>query len=101
MAKTIDIKEDDAALCGGGAHRYFFCPPEDFFAKKVWTPQKIRGQWGDKREKVKMLKYLFTISYRLFPISCAGNSKPEQSLLITRESILFRVHRGLFAGTAE
>ena len=71
MAKTIDIKaEDDAATMWGDAP-YIFCPPKDFFYKKSLTTQKIRGQQGDKREKVKMLKYLFTISYRfsLFPAS--------------------------------
>ena len=35
MAKTIDIKaEDDAATMWGDAP-YFFCPPKDFFTKKV------------------------------------------------------------------
>ena len=33
MAKTIDIKEDDAALCGG-AHRYFFVPRRTFSQEK-------------------------------------------------------------------
>ena len=49
MAKTIDFKaEDDAAT-----------------------------MWGDKREKVKILKHLFTISYKLslFP---ATEKEPRQ-----------------------
>ena len=48
-----------------------FVPQRTISQKKSLTSQKNRGQQGDKREKVKKLKYLFTISYRLslFPAS--------------------------------
>ena len=66
-----------------------FLSPEGLFHEKSLGPQKIRGQQGDKREKVKKLKYLFIISYRLILFSASANSKPEQSLLITRAGVLF------------
>ena len=34
MAKTIDIKEDDAALCGGGRTVTFFVPRRTFSQEK-------------------------------------------------------------------
>jgi len=43
MAKTIDIKaEDDAATMWGGDAPYIFCPPKDFFTKKVWGRQHLK-----------------------------------------------------------
>ena len=51
-----------AAKLGRGSS--FLSPGLKNPAKKLAAP-KFRGQQGDKREKVKVLKYLFTISYRL------------------------------------
>ena len=31
--------------CHAGTHLYFFCPPKDFFTKKVWGLKKF----GDSR----------------------------------------------------
>ena len=61
---------------GGGGAPLLFLSPEGLFHKKNLIPHTIRGQQGDKREKVKKLKYLFTISYipSLFPAS--ENSLP-------------------------
>ena len=50
-----------------------FLSPEGLFHEKSLGPQKIRGQQGDKREKVKKLKYLFTISYILSLFSTSGD----------------------------
>ena len=60
-----------APLLPCGDAPLLFLSPEGLFHEKSLEPQKIRGQQGDKREKVKKLKYLFTISYRLilFPAS--------------------------------
>ena len=60
-----------APLLPCGDALLLFLSPEGLFHEKSLGPQKIRGQQGDKREKVKKLKYLFTISYRLslFPAS--------------------------------
>ena len=60
-----------APLLPCGDAPLLFLSPEGLFLEKSLGPQKIRGQQGDKREKVKKLNYLFTISYRLslFPAS--------------------------------
>ena len=60
-----------APLLPCGDAPLLFLSPEGLFLEKSLGPQKIRGQQGDKREKVKKLKCLFTISYRLslFPAS--------------------------------
>ena len=61
-----------------------FLSPGGLFRKKVWALKKIRGQQGDKREKVKKLKYLFTISYRLILFPASESS----------HTVFFRAGRG-------
>ena len=70
-----------APLLPCGDAPILFLSHEGLFYKKSLSPQKIRGQQGDKREKVKRLKYLFTISYRLslFPASDNNLSAPVSS----------------------
>ena len=63
-----------APLLTCGDAPLLFLSPEGLFLEKSLGPQKIRGQQGDKREKVKKLKYLFTISYRLILFPESGNS---------------------------
>jgi len=53
--------------------------PEGLFHEKSLSPQKIWGQQGDKREKVKKLKYLFTISYRLSLFTASENNHEQSS----------------------
>ena len=63
---------------------FTFLSPEGLFHEKSLGPQKFRGQQGDKREKVKKLKYLFTISYRLILFPASESS----------HTVFFRAGRG-------
>ena len=75
ISKIIRTFAPGAPLLPCGDAPLFFLSPEGLFYKKSLSPQKIRGQQGDKREKVKKLKYLFTISYILSLFPASGNEK--------------------------
>ena len=78
-----------APLLPCGDAPLLFLSPKGLFHEKSLGPQKIRGQQGDKREKVKKLKYLFTISYRLILFPASESSRTKRIISSNNNSILF------------
>ena len=82
-----------APLLPCGDAPLLFLSPEGLFLEKSLGPQNIRGQQGDKREKVKKLKCLFTISYRLSLFPASGNNSGQKLSIISSLLRLFEEFR--------